>query len=74
MNGNLSLELERGQLRTVKPGAGRMLGLLSVTELPRRLALDFRDVTDEVQAAGAKIKDPSKKRRAMSAISGAKPP
>jgi uncharacterized protein (TIGR02099 family) len=47
MNGNLSLELERGQLRTVKPGAGRMLGLLSVTELPRRLALDFRDVTDE---------------------------
>ncbi|HSQ69334.1 MAG TPA: YhdP family protein, partial [Steroidobacteraceae bacterium] len=47
MNGSLSLELERGQLRTVKPGAGRMLGLLSVTELPRRLALDFRDVTDE---------------------------
>jgi uncharacterized protein (TIGR02099 family) len=47
MHGSLSLELERGQLRTVKPGAGRMLGLLSVTELPRRLALDFRDVTEE---------------------------
>jgi len=34
-------------LRDVKPGAGRMLGLLSVVELPRRLTLDFRDVTEE---------------------------
>ena len=27
----------------VEPGAGRVLGLLSVAELPRRLMLDFRD-------------------------------
>jgi uncharacterized protein (TIGR02099 family) len=47
MDGTLRLELDRGQLRGVKPGAGRMLGLMSVVELPRRLALDFRDVTDE---------------------------
>jgi len=47
MDGNVRLELERGQLRDVKPGAGRMLGLLSVVELPRRLSLDFRDVTEE---------------------------
>jgi uncharacterized protein YhdP len=47
LDGNVRLELERGQLRDVKPGAGRMLGLLSVVELPRRLALDFRDVTEE---------------------------
>jgi uncharacterized protein YhdP len=47
MGGTLRLELERGQLRGVKPGAGRILGLMSVVELPRRLALDFRDVTDE---------------------------
>jgi len=47
MDGNLRLELERGQLRDVKPGAGRMLGLLSVVELPRRLTFDFRDVTEE---------------------------
>lgn len=47
MEGNVRLELERGQLREVKPGAGRMLGLLSVVELPRRLSLDFRDVTEE---------------------------
>jgi uncharacterized protein (TIGR02099 family) len=47
MDGTLRLELDEGQLRGVKPGAGRILGLVSVVELPRRLALDFRDVTDE---------------------------
>ena len=47
MDGTLRLELGNGQLRTVKPGAGRILGLMSVGDLPRRLALDFRDVTDE---------------------------
>ena len=47
MDGSLRLELNRGQLRGVKPGAGRILGLTSVAALPRRLALDFRDVTDE---------------------------
>jgi uncharacterized protein YhdP len=47
MDGTIRLELDQGQLKGVKPGAGRMLGLLSVVELPRRLSLDFRDVTDE---------------------------
>jgi uncharacterized protein YhdP len=47
LDGTVRLDLERGQLRGVKPGAGRMLGLLSVVELPRRLTFDFRDVTDE---------------------------
>jgi uncharacterized protein YhdP len=47
MDGTLRLELEQGRLRGVKPGAGRMLGLISVVELPRRLSLDFRDVTEE---------------------------
>jgi uncharacterized protein (TIGR02099 family) len=47
LEGTLRLDLERGKLREVEPGAGRMLGLLSVTDLPRRLALDFRDVTDK---------------------------
>jgi len=46
MNGSASIALERGQLRSVKPGAGRVLGLSSLAELPRRLALDFHDVTD----------------------------
>jgi uncharacterized protein (TIGR02099 family) len=47
LNGTLQLALSDGKLRDVEPGAGRMLGLLSVTQLPRRLALDFRDVTDQ---------------------------
>jgi uncharacterized protein YhdP len=48
MDGRVHLEIEDGQLRNVEPGAaGRVLGLMSVVELPRRLALDFRDVTDE---------------------------
>jgi uncharacterized protein (TIGR02099 family) len=46
MDGAVEISLERGQLRNVKPGAGRMLGLASLAELPRRLALDFHDVTD----------------------------
>ncbi|MDH5227562.1 MAG: DUF3971 domain-containing protein, partial [Gammaproteobacteria bacterium] len=47
LNGTLQVHLEDGRLRGIEPGAGRMLGLLSVAQLPRRLALDFRDVTDE---------------------------
>ena len=47
LNGTLHVSLEDGRLRDIEPGAGRMLGLFSVTQLPRRLALDFRDVTDE---------------------------
>jgi len=47
MDGTVRLELGEGQLRSVKPGAGRILGLTSLIELPRRLSLDFRDVTDE---------------------------
>jgi uncharacterized protein YhdP len=46
MDGTVRLELGRGRLRGVEPGAGRILGLMSVVELPRRLALDFRDVTE----------------------------
>jgi uncharacterized protein YhdP len=47
LEGTVHLELDRGKLREVEPGAGRMLGLLSVVDLPRRLALDFRDVTEK---------------------------
>jgi len=46
-SGHLELQLDDGQLLTVQPGAGRMLGLMSIAELPRRLRLDFRDVTDK---------------------------
>jgi uncharacterized protein YhdP len=38
------VKIGSGQLEEVKPGAGRVFGLMSVAALPRRLALDFRDV------------------------------
>jgi uncharacterized protein (TIGR02099 family) len=47
MHGTMRVSLQDGQLRDIEPGAGRMLGLLSVGQLPRRLALDFSDVTDK---------------------------
>ena len=47
MHGNLRLELDEGRITPVEPGAGRVLGLRSIVELPRRLSLDFRDVTEE---------------------------
>ena len=47
LNGEMDLSVIQGNILTADPGAGRMLGLLSMTELPRRLAMDFRDVFDE---------------------------
>lgn len=49
-SGSLELQLTDGQLLGVQPGAGRVLGLLSVAALPRRLGLDFRDLTDKGMA------------------------
>ncbi len=46
MSGDLGITFRDGQLLTVEPGAGRMLGLLSFNALPRRFFLDFRDVVD----------------------------
>jgi uncharacterized protein YhdP len=46
--GSVKIEMLDGQLLNVDPGgAGRILGLMSVSALPRRLALDFSDVTDK---------------------------
>lgn len=44
LQGNGRVEMEDGRLVEVDPGAGRLLGLFSLNMLPRRLALDFRDV------------------------------
>lgn len=43
LQGSLALDARNGRLLEVEPGAGRVLGLLSLAELPRRLTLDFRD-------------------------------
>ena len=47
LNGSVGLFVETGTLREVDPGAGRVLGLMSIAALPRRLLLDFRDVFEE---------------------------
>ncbi len=44
LEGGMELVVRDGQLLEVEPGAGRVLGLLSVAQLPRRLMLDFRDL------------------------------
>ncbi|MDZ7770282.1 MAG: YhdP family protein [Woeseiaceae bacterium] len=46
LDGNVVVRFGPGQLNEVEPGAARMFGLMSVVALPRRLALDFRDVLD----------------------------
>jgi uncharacterized protein (TIGR02099 family) len=45
--GNLQLEANNGQFLEIEPGAGKLLGLLSLQSLPRRLTLDFRDIFSE---------------------------
>jgi uncharacterized protein (TIGR02099 family) len=47
LSGNLKLEAKSGQFVKLEPGAGRLLGLLSLQSLPRRLTLDFRDIFSE---------------------------
>jgi uncharacterized protein (TIGR02099 family) len=47
VTGHVQLSLEKGQVTGIKPGAGRVLGLASIAALPRRLALDFSDLTDK---------------------------
>lgn len=45
--GKVTLAFDKGQISGIKPGAGRVLGLTSIATLPRRLALDFSDLTDK---------------------------
>ena len=47
LSGDLLVEARDGQFNQLKPGAGRLLGLISLQSLPRRLTLDFRDLFSE---------------------------
>lgn len=47
INGTLNLKMGEGEVLDTKPGFGRVLGLFSLTNLPRRLILDFKDVMAE---------------------------
>ena len=46
-NGNLHLDVGKGQLLGVEPGGGRVLGLISLAEVPRRLSFNFSDFFDK---------------------------
>ncbi|MEF3193221.1 MAG: hypothetical protein K6346_03255, partial [Halothiobacillaceae bacterium] len=47
LEGGARLNVREGVLENVEPGAGRILGLLDISALPRRLMLDFGDVFGE---------------------------
>jgi uncharacterized protein (TIGR02099 family) len=47
LSGRIEIAAEDGSLTSVEPGAGRVFGLMSLAHLPRRLALDFGDLTGE---------------------------
>jgi uncharacterized protein (TIGR02099 family) len=46
LNGEVEFSVVNGNISNASTGTGRLLGLLSVQALPKRLALDFRDVFD----------------------------
>jgi uncharacterized protein (TIGR02099 family) len=47
-SGSFMIEMADGQLLGLQPGArGRVLGLMSLSALPRRLSLDFSDLTEK---------------------------
>ncbi len=47
MGGSINVAIDAGQFLKAEPGAARLLSVLSLQSLPRRLALDFRDVFQE---------------------------
>jgi uncharacterized protein YhdP len=47
MGGGFNINMESGQFLKADPGIAKLLGVLSLQSLPRRLALDFRDVFSE---------------------------
>lgn len=44
MSGQIHVDMAAGQFLKADPGLAKLLGVLSLQSLPRRLALDFRDV------------------------------
>jgi uncharacterized protein (TIGR02099 family) len=47
LGGQFQINVESGQFLKADPGLAKLLGVLSLQSLPRRLALDFRDVFSE---------------------------
>jgi uncharacterized protein YhdP len=47
LSGRFKVGATRGQFAKIEPGAGKLLGLMSLQSLPRRVTLDFQDVFSE---------------------------
>ncbi|MGZ5099800.1 MAG: YhdP family protein [Usitatibacter sp.] len=47
ISGTLTVDARGGQFARIEPGAGKLLGLVSLQSLPRRALFDFRDVFSE---------------------------
>ncbi|MFP5403783.1 MAG: YhdP family protein [Gammaproteobacteria bacterium] len=57
--GQIAFKAKGGQFLKVDPGAGKLLGVLSLQSLPRRLSFDFRDIFNQGYAfddAGATLR------------------
>jgi len=58
LSGDLQMQAEDGQFLEVDPGLGKLVSLMNLQALPRRVALDFRDVFskgfqfDRINSAG----------------------
>ena len=44
LDGEVQMQAENGQFLEIEPGIGKLISLMSLQALPRRIALDFRDV------------------------------
>ena len=47
LSGNFKVNANDGRFAKIEPGAGKLLGLMSLQSLPRRITLDFRDIFSE---------------------------
>jgi uncharacterized protein YhdP len=47
LSGNFKIGASDGRFAKMDPGAGKLLGLMSLQSLPRRITLDFRDIFSE---------------------------
>ncbi|MCM2327513.1 MAG: TIGR02099 family protein [Lysobacter sp.] len=47
LSGRFKVDAARGQFAKIEPGAGKLLGLMSLQSLPRRVTFDFRDIFSE---------------------------
>lgn len=47
LSGHLKMSATDGRFAKIEPGAGKLLGLISLQSLPSRLTLDFRDIFSE---------------------------